>query len=42
MSVTELHLLDREHAIAFSPPSDEPENKSGARVLPLVCGGERA
>jgi hypothetical protein len=28
----------REHALAFSPPSDEPENKSGARVLPLVCG----
>lgn len=29
----------REHAFAFSPPSDEPESKSGARVLPLVCGG---
>jgi hypothetical protein len=28
----------REHAFAFSPPSDEPENKSGARVLPLACG----
>jgi len=28
----------REHAFAFSPPSDEPEKKSGARVLPLACG----